>query len=144
MKYIYVVLIVTVLWCNVGYGEAKLWQNKSTGDKWVFTQAYINEARLIYLQGQIDKINKKLDQIFSSGNAIKMTMELEGEFQAEFDKLKAEVEALRMLVVPKVADGIHYWSSEENYNRWCINTYGSYTKTLKEFKKRYPYNPCQK
>ncbi len=34
---------------------------------------------------------------------------------------------------------IKYWSSEE-YDQWCINSYASCTKTLKEFKERNPYN----
>ncbi len=38
----------------------KLWQNLSLGPYWVFTQATINEQRLVYLQGQIDELKAEV------------------------------------------------------------------------------------
>ncbi len=104
MKYIYVVLILSVLGCSEGYGGVHPDQTTViVGDGYgnetdVKNNWREREYELNKLQEQIDKLNKKLNQIFSSGNAIKMTMELEDEFQGEFDELKAEVEELRKMV----------------------------------------------
>ncbi len=85
MKQILIALLIAFLsFVNVGYGcevsftqtdvlyvpcgtieekGDKLWQNLSTGNNWVFTQAHINQQRLVNLQEQIDKLKEEIVEL---------------------------------------------------------------------------------
>ena len=67
MKTTIIALILTFCLVGVGHGEETKtelsWQNLSTGSGWVFAQAHINEQRLVYLQGQIDKLKAEVEEL---------------------------------------------------------------------------------